>query len=635
KHYALRQASLNFMELGKQQYRRDLITDAERSFRRARIFQNYITAAEREQLNELLANARIAISEGKQAVTETKSADESVEPNQPVKAEVMVEKVKEKGKESEPSTEKERKQIKEKPALIIEWREQTEERAKTEAQLQAQTQAYAALEEQLKAEKQARLKAQQEAEAQTKQRAIIEAAYAEAVSAAKARATEKAELHAAAIKKLEQKLESQTEEITRAEAKAESESTARLEAEKIASQEAAARAKLEKQLRVEAELRAIIEAEAEEAIAAAKADAEAKAEAQLQVQAQAYAALEEQLKAETQARLKDQQEAQAQTQERTSAEEKADSEAATRLEAQKNARQEAKARAKVEEQLRAEAEERSRIETEAKEATVEELEQMGGSAVPSLINPNAPKTDPNSPKEKTIDMGNGVIMEFVLIPAGKFEMGSPSTESDRGNNEGPVHWVIISRPFYMGKYEVTQEQYYVVAKYKPSRFKQEGRPVENVSWDQADRFCRKLSEMKGGTYRLPTEAEWEYACRAGSQGIFCFGGGITYSQIEQYAWYSKNSDSATHPVGEKKPNSFGLYDMHGNVWEWCGDWYADNYYNHGVMIDPPGPQNGKSRVLRGGSWLYGARYCRSANRIDLDPYYIRNHVGFRVVLEIE
>ncbi|MFC1793565.1 formylglycine-generating enzyme family protein [Planctomycetota bacterium] len=240
-----------------------------------------------------------------------------------------------------------------------------------------------------------------------------------------------------------------------------------------------------------------------------------------------------------------------------------------------------------------------------------------------------------TPKEKTIDMGNGVIMEFVLIPAGKFEMGSPSTESDRGNNEGPVHWVIISRPFYMGKYEVTQEQYYVVAKYKPSRFKQEGRPVENVSWDQADRFCRKLSEMKGGTYRLPTEAEWEYACRAGSQGIFCFGGGITYSQIEQYAWYSKNSDSATHPVGEKKPNSFGLYDMHGNVWEWCGDWYADNYYNHGVMIDPPGPQNGKSRVLRGGSWLYGARYCRSANRIDLDPYYIRNHVGFRVVLEIE
>ena len=249
--------------------------------------------------------------------------------------------------------------------------------------------------------------------------------------------------------------------------------------------------------------------------------------------------------------------------------------------------------------------------------------------------PNAPKTNPNAPKEKTIDMGNGITMEFVLIPAGEFDMGSPSTERDRDNDEGPVHRIKISRPFYMGKYEVTQQQYYVVAKSKPSKFKQEGRPVENVSWDQAERFCRKLSKIKGGSYRLPTEAEWEYACRAGSQDRFYFGDDLTYSQIEQYAWYSENSDSATHLVGEKKPNSFGLYDMHGNVWEWCGDWYAADYYRHSITVDPHGPYNGKSRVFRGGGWFHRARYCRSASRSSCEPVYIRNYVGFRIVLEVE
>ena len=255
--------------------------------------------------------------------------------------------------------------------------------------------------------------------------------------------------------------------------------------------------------------------------------------------------------------------------------------------------------------------------------------------VPEKPIPTKPQTDPNAPKEKAVDMGNGITMEFVLIPAGEFDMGSPSTERDRDNDEGPVHRIKISRPFYMGKYEVTQQQYYVVAKSKPSKFKQEGRPVENVSWDQADRFCRKLSKIKGGSYRLPTEAEWEYACRAGSQDRFYFGDDLTYSQIEQYAWYSENSDSATHLVGEKKPNSFGLYDMHGNVWEWCGDWYAADYYRHSITVDPHGPYNGKSRVFRGGGWFHRARYCRSASRSSCEPVYIRNYVGFRIVLEVE
>jgi formylglycine-generating enzyme required for sulfatase activity len=249
--------------------------------------------------------------------------------------------------------------------------------------------------------------------------------------------------------------------------------------------------------------------------------------------------------------------------------------------------------------------------------------------------PNTPQDDSNVPTEKIIDMGKGITMKFVLVPAGQFDMGSPSTERDRDNDEGPVHHVTISKPFYMGKYEVTQEQYYIIAKSKPSQFKQNDRPVETVSWDQADSFCKKLSKIKGETFRLPTEGEWEYACRAGYQSRFYFGDDPNYSQIEQYAWYSANSNSETHPVGQKKPNSFGLYDMHGNVWEWCSDYYAADYYHDSMSVDPIGALFSKSRVIRGGGWYRSAIYCRSANRGNLEPYYIRNHIGFRVVLEVK
>jgi formylglycine-generating enzyme required for sulfatase activity len=253
----------------------------------------------------------------------------------------------------------------------------------------------------------------------------------------------------------------------------------------------------------------------------------------------------------------------------------------------------------------------------------------------SQTDPNLPGTDPNTPEEKTIDMGNGITMEFVLIRAGEFDMGSLLTERGRKDDEGPVRRVKISRPFYMGKYEVTQEQYYAVAKSKPSRFKEEGHPVENISWDQANRFCKKLSQIKSVVFRLPTEAEWEYACRAGGQDRFYFGDDPNDSQIEQYAWYSKNSDSTTQTVGEKKPNSFGLYDMHGNVWEWCRDYYAADYYKKSITVDPIGSLFGKLRVYRGGGWYRSAKDCRSANRNSLEPYYIRNHIGFRVLLEVE
>jgi formylglycine-generating enzyme required for sulfatase activity len=258
------------------------------------------------------------------------------------------------------------------------------------------------------------------------------------------------------------------------------------------------------------------------------------------------------------------------------------------------------------------------------------------------IDPNAPQEDPNTSqadpnaiREKTIDLGKGIKMEFVLIPAGEFDMGSPSTERGRDNDEGPVHRVKISKPFYMGKYEVTQEQYYIIAKSKPSKFKQDDRPVETVSWEQAESFCKKLSKIKEGSYRLPTEAEWEYAGRAGCQERFSFGEDPAYSQIGEYAWYSENSNSETHPVGQKKPNSFGLYDIHGNVWEWCSDFYSADYYRRSTTMDPPGPLYGTPHVIRGGGWYRSAIYCRSANRGDLEPYYVRNHIGFRVVLEVE
>ena len=262
-------------------------------------------------------------------------------------------------------------------------------------------------------------------------------------------------------------------------------------------------------------------------------------------------------------------------------------------------------------------------------------EDDASKVVPDKPAPKEPQAEPNAPRQKTIDMGKGVKMEFILISAGEFDMGSPPTERDRDGDEGPVHRVKISRPFYIGKHEVTQQQYYVIAKSKPARFKQDDHPVENISWDQANRFCAKLSRNKEGSYRLPTEAEWEYACRAGCRERFCFGDDLKYSQIEQYAWCSQNSDSTTHPVGQKKPNSFGLYDMHGNVWEWCSDWYAADYYHNSIMVDPPGPNKGTSRVYRGGGWFRSAIYCRSANRSGLEPYYIRDHIGFRVVLEAE
>ncbi len=228
----------------------------------------------------------------------------------------------------------------------------------------------------------------------------------------------------------------------------------------------------------------------------------------------------------------------------------------------------------------------------------------------------------------TVDLGSGVTMKLVKIPAGRFMMGSPNNEKRRDSDEGPQHRVTISRAYYMGVYEVTQEQYQAVMGKNPSRFKGAKRPVEKVSWNDSVEFCKRLSRKTGKTFRLPTEAEWEYACRGGTTTRFSFGDSDV--SLSAYAWYSSNSGSKTHDVGQKKPNAFGLYDMHGNVLEWCNDYWKDKYSSSSVT-DPAGPVSGLFRVFRGGSWGCSAWDCRSAGRIRITPDIRGNRLGFRVV----
>jgi formylglycine-generating enzyme required for sulfatase activity len=306
----------------------------------------------------------------------------------------------------------------------------------------------------------------------------------------------------------------------------------------------------------------------------------------------------------------------------------------------------------------------------------------------------------------TLDLGDGVKMKFVLIPAGNFMMGSPPDEKNRNDWEwaGPQHGVTIDTPFYMGKFEVTQEQYEKLIKKNPSEFKGAKNPVENVCWNDAKDFCKKLEQKTSRPIRLPSEAEWEYACRAGSKtpyytqrergkappltndqrqratelinklgnseykvrdkatrDLIALGSEVLplldalktedrevqsrlasvksafepQNNIEDVAWFKKNSERKTHPAGEKKPNAFGLHDMHGNVWEWCEDDWHDDYKGAPVdgsawIVNP----RGDSRVFRGGCWACGAEVCRSAFRFKLEPVQQEKDGGFRVVLVV-
>jgi formylglycine-generating enzyme required for sulfatase activity len=228
-------------------------------------------------------------------------------------------------------------------------------------------------------------------------------------------------------------------------------------------------------------------------------------------------------------------------------------------------------------------------------------------------------------------LARDVRMKLVLVPAGTFVMGSPASEESRDEDESPQHQVRISRPFFVSVTEVTQAQYQVVMRDNPSDFKDPNRPVEKVRWDDAVEFCKRLSQALRRPVRLPTEAEWEYTCRAGTRTPFFFGD--DEGQLRDYAWYMANSGQKTQPAGGKKPNPWGLYDTYGNVWEWCLDYHDGKYHASAKRVNPTGPPAGSSRVLRGGAWDQPPGNCRSACRVPCIPggSDIPN-VGFRVVI---
>ena len=260
-----------------------------------------------------------------------------------------------------------------------------------------------------------------------------------------------------------------------------------------------------------------------------------------------------------------------------------------------------------------EAEARRRAEEEAREAARKAEEEAREAARRAIVKILA-VAGTSAGERKTIVLPGGVKMEMAWCPAGRFAMGS----NDRGSDERPVHEVTLTKGFWMAKTEVTQAQWKSVMGNNPSNHEGDNLPVECVSWFDCQEFCEKTG------LSLPTEAEWEYACREGA--------GITTDYagtLDDMGWYDRNSGGETHPVGQKRPNYWGLHDMHGNVWEWCADWYGG--YPSGAVTDPTGAGSGDFRVLRGGCFSYYAWYCRSAHRSWYDPGIGIDFSGFRPV----
>jgi len=243
------------------------------------------------------------------------------------------------------------------------------------------------------------------------------------------------------------------------------------------------------------------------------------------------------------------------------------------------------------------------------------------------------------------DFTNSVGMKMVYIQPGSFMMGPTTFEERRYHDDGPQHEVTISRGFYMGAHEVTNAQY---RQFKPEHdsgresltsLNEDDQPVVRASWNDAVAFCKWLSRKEGRTYRLPTEAEWEYACRAGTITPFAFGETLTVERANFDDGQPRESDHTgigvvnSVPVGRFKPNAWGLYDMHGNVEEWCHDRYDSGYYAVSPPVDPQGPKRGSLRVRRGGYWTSPPALCRSAWRTRFPPYQSGTHIGFRVVCE--
>lgn len=228
----------------------------------------------------------------------------------------------------------------------------------------------------------------------------------------------------------------------------------------------------------------------------------------------------------------------------------------------------------------------------------------------------------------TLDLSNGVTMKLVRIRPGKFMMGSAESDHRLSANECPQHEVTISKVFYLGVTGVTQAEYEAGIGKKPGDGKGMAHSALRVSWNDATEFCRKVSERTHQIVRLPTEAEWEYACRAGSKTRFCFGDAD--KDFGEYAWFDGNSGGTPRPVGQKRPNGWGLFDMHGNVMEWCADWYGD--YSKEAQKDPQGPASGSKRVVRGSPQWGTIVWTGSALRNGRDPAAGQPDIGFRVVV---
>lgn len=275
----------------------------------------------------------------------------------------------------------------------------------------------------------------------------------------------------------------------------------------------------------------------------------------------------------------------------------------------------------------------------------DKIQSIGDELFPVASNstPIATAHEANSPAPSTLmasQAGSTNIEGMVWIPAGEFTMGSPIDEAGRDMDEGPQTRMVIPHGFWMGKCEVTQGEFQAVMGTNPSNARGDTNcPVEKVSWYDAVRYCAQRTQQEkrsaklpeGYAYRLPTEAEWEYACRAGTATRFCYGDDKGEFRLGEYAWFIRNGDSMTHPVGTLEPNAWGLHDMHGNVWEWCFDRWQ-SILPGGSVTNLPVATEDSLRVARGGSWLYEGKACRSANRDDYSPSNRCSDVGFRVVL---
>ena len=240
----------------------------------------------------------------------------------------------------------------------------------------------------------------------------------------------------------------------------------------------------------------------------------------------------------------------------------------------------------------------------------------------------SPSAVSQGPREIQFDLGGRVMMEFVLIRPGSFLMGDAKA---RNADEKPAHKVSITKPFFLGKYEVTQQQWMAIMENNSSGFQGPKNPVEHLTWDDCQAFVAKVNAKlrnSGAKFSLPTEAQWEYACRAGGTTQYCCGD--DEQGLLDYAWFEGNSGNKAHPVGQKKPNAWGLYDMHGNVSEWCADWHGKDYYGKSPAADPTGPAFGDARVLRGGNWRADAMLSRSACRNSSVPFMRSITYGFRV-----